>query len=264
MGASQVARRQKACRECHVVGEGELDIKADEIINGTLTKAESETVFEPEPMEGMPGIKEVTAQVAYNAEELFMRFEWAGSGASVSEPSLGENNKADRIAVQLTDTISTFKGYGCYITCHDDQVGMPGDDGGDVTLYGYYTRGADGSVREDGALNGFLAKQQFIDLIEASFVGGEVIAEDMYVLDARHHDDENATATGGYAEGKYSVVISRKLATGDDKDISLEEGADFDIGIAIHDNKNGGRKHYTSFPLSVGLSAPADITATKI
>lgn len=262
-GASQVARRKKACRECHVVGDGELDLKADDIIAGQLMKSESGTPFEPEPMEGMAGIKEVRFQAAYDAENVYFRFQWPGSGASVNDSSLGESNQADRIAIQLTNTISTFKGYGCYITCHDNQSGMPDNDGNDVTLYGYYTRGGDGSVRARDALDGFLGKQQFIDLLEASFVGDTVVTEDMYILDARHSDDNNVSAMGHFADGRFTVVVERKLATGDDKDITLKDGAGFDIGIAIHDNKNGGRKHYTSFPLSVGLSVPADVSAVK-
>ena len=85
----------------------------------------------------------------------------------------------------------------------------------------------------------------------------------MHILGAREEDHNDVTATGGYANGTYTVVITRKLNTGDKDDIMLEDGKDFDIGIAIHDNKNNERRHYVSFPLSIGLSAPADVEAKK-
>ena len=58
-------------------------------------------------------------------------------------------------------------------------------------------------------------------------------------------------------------MITRKLSTGDKGDIELEDGKAFSAGISIHDNMHKGRHHYTSFPVSIGLSASGDITAKK-
>lgn len=263
-GASVVRSRKKACRACHVSDDGEIDIKANKIITGELTKSESHDPFEPEPIAGAPGFKDVTFQTAYDAENIYFRFQWKGSGASVADPSLEKTDSADRIVIQIARKIGSFKAYGCFITCHDDQVGMPADDGSKVTLYGYYTRDREGNLRDQSVLDGFMSKQQFIDLLEVKFVGSEVKTEDMYILEKRKKDDTNdVVATGNFENGTYTVEISRKLSTGDKDDITLEDGADFDLGFAIHDNKNHGRKHYVSYPLSVGLSAPADVEARK-
>ena len=87
--------------------------------------------------------------------------------------------------------------------------------------------------------------------------------EDQYVLESRHEDQNDLTATGSFKGGIYTVVITRKLSTGDKGDIALIDGKAFSIGISVHDNKNKGRKHYTSFPVSIGLSASGDVSAKK-
>ena len=263
-GAAPVKTLKKACAECHVSDTGEYDINADKIIGGELKRAKSKQVLEPEGLAGAKGFKDVALQIAYDADNLYLRSQWPGSGASVTDPALADDGKADRISFQIADKIKTFGMYGCYITCHDDEENMPENRGTEVTLYGYYTRDKDGSVKDQPTLDAYLAKGQFIDLLEAAFVGSEVKTEDMYVLDKRNKDQNDVTAAGGFENGTYTVVITRKLATGDNNDITLADGARFDLTVAIHDNKNTGRKHYTSFPVSIGLSTSADITAQKL
>jgi len=262
-GAAPVKTLKKGCADCHVGENDAYDIKADEIIAGTHQMSKSKTPLEPEPIQGAKGgFIEVKTQVAYDAEQVHIRFQWAGSGASVADPALAADNKIDRISVQFANKIQSFNNYGCYITCHNDQDGMPDDRGGKTKLYTYYSRGKDGLPAKD-KLDGYKANGQFIDLWEAGFVGNEVKAEDMYVLEDRIEDNNDLTATGSYENGVYTVVISRKLVTGDAGDIALAEGAAFSIGIAIHDNKNSGRKHFTSFPHAVGLATAAEINAQK-
>jgi hypothetical protein len=261
-GAAPVKTMKKGCVDCHVGENDAYDIKADEIITGAHQMSKSKTPLEPEPIQGAKGFLEVKAQVAYDAEQIHMRFQWAGSGASATDPALATDDKIDRISVQFANKIQSFNNYGCYITCHNDQEGMPDDRGGKTKLYTYYSRGKDGLQAKD-KLDGYKANGQFIDLWEAGFVGKEVKAEDMYILEDRIEDNNDITATGSYENGVYTMVISRKLASGDVGDIALAEGAAFTIGIAIHDNKNSGRKHYTSFPHAVGLGAAAEINAQK-
>jgi len=251
-GGNVVKKLEKACADCHVGKDGSYDIKSDKIIAGELKKADSGDPFEPEPLSGMPGFKDVSVQAAYDADNIYLRVQWPGSGASASE------EEADRVSIQIADKIKSFNLYGCFITCHDDQTGMPENRGEKKKLYTYY---ADGKSQDK--LDGYLSKGQFMDLWEVSFVGTEVKPEDYYVLDSRHEDNNDLTATGGFEGGKYTVVITRKLVTGDKGDIDLKDGKAFSAGIAIHDNKNKGRKHYTSFPVSIGLSASGDIKAKK-
>ena len=263
-GAAPVKTISKACADCHVGESGEYDINANKIITGELERSKSKEPLEPQGMPGTPGFKDVDMQVAYDASNLYLRFQWQGAGASVADPSLEKDDKVDRVSVQIADKIKTFGMYGCFITCHDDEDGMPENRGSDVTLYGYYTRDKNGNVKPQGTLDGYHSKGQFIDLIEGFFVGNEVKSGDMYVLDKRHHDAKNdVAASGTFADGKYTVVLTRKLNTGDADDITLSDGKAFDLAIAIHDNKNKERRHYVSFPVSVGLSTAADVKAQK-
>ncbi len=263
-GAAPVKTFKKACADCHVGDSGEFDIKADQIISGSLKKVDSGEPLEPEPLSGMPGFLDVNVQAAYDAENIYLRFQWQGSGASVADPSLAEDDKADSISVQINNTIKSFALYGCFMTCHDDQTGMPYHRGEEVTLYGYYTREKDDSMKSADALSGYHSKGLFVDLWVAAFAGNEVKATDEYVLGERVKDGQNdLSATGSYENGQYTVVITRKLATGDGDDLELKDGKEFTAGIAVHDNKNTGRKHYVSFPVTIGLSTSADVAAQK-
>ena len=263
-GAAPVKTIKKACAECHVGENGDYDVNANKIITGELKRDKSKDPLEPQGMAGAPGFKDVAMQVAYDANNLYLRFQWQGSGASVADPALEKDDKVDRISVQIANKIKTFHMYGCFITCHDNEDGMPENRGSDVTLYGYYTRDKNGNIKPQSTLDGYHSKGQFIDLIEAYFVGKDVKSGDMYVLDKRHDDDKNdVTASGSFENGKYTVVLTRKLSTGDQDDITLPDGKDFDLAIAIHDNKNNERRHYVSFPVSVGLGAAADVSAQK-
>lgn len=262
-GANRVRSMQKACAECHVGDTGEFDIYADKIISGELEKSESGDVFEPDPLEGMPGFVDVNVQVAHDADNLYVRLQWPGSGASVDDPSLADNDKADRISLQVATEIKTFNMYGCYITCHDDQTDMPENRGEDKKLYAYYTHSGD-KIAPQPRLDSHISKDQFMDLWIAHFKGNEVIAEDEYVLESRHDDEKNLSATGSYENGNYTVVMTRPLSTGDAGDLDLSDDAKITIGIAVHDNGSTGRQHYTSFPVTVGLSEAGEITSKQL
>ena len=258
-GGPPVKTIKKACADCHVGKDGTYDINADKIITGELKKVKSGKPLEPEPVAGAKGFSEVALQVAYDAENIYLRLQWAGSGASVADPALAKDDKADRISIQIANKIKTFSLFGCFIACHDDQTGMPENSGEEKKLYGYYA-----ADKPQDKLDGFLSQGQFIDLWEAYFEGPEVKTKDGYVLESRHEDQNDLSAAGSFEGGKYTVVITRKLSTGDARDITLQDGKDFSIGISIHDNKHKGRHHYTSFPLSVGLStAGGDVAAKK-
>ena len=257
-GEVPVKSIKKACADCHVGKDGAYDINADKIIAGELKKVKSGEPFESEPITGAKGFNEVAVQAAYDAGNIYLRLQWTGSGASVADPSLAKDDKADRISVQIADKIKTFNLYGCFIACHDDETGMPKNSGEEKKLYGYYAAG-----KPQDKLDGYLAQGQFVDLWEAFFEGPEVKTEDGYILESRHEDQNDLSATGSFEGGKYTVVITRKLSTGDTKDIVLHDGKDFSMGISVHDNKHKGRHHYTSLPVSIGLSASGDIKAKK-
>lgn len=261
--ANVVRKRTKACVDCHVGDTGEYDVKADKIVAGEFKGSTSGDTLEPEPLQGMPGFKDVEVKVAYDADNLYVHLQWQGTGASVADASLAAGGHADRISIQINDNIPPFQDYGCFIACHSDQNGMPDHKSGDKKLYGYFSHDKDG-VKPQATLDKYMAKGQFIDLWNVTFEGAQVKTTDEYVLQDRVEDQNDLTVTGGYAEGIYTAVITRKLATGDAKDIAFKSGGAFTIGVAIHDNNNKGRKHYVSFPVSIGLGADATIAAQQL
>lgn len=262
-GANPVIKGKKSCAVCHVNKKGKYDIASDEIISGELLGVDSEKPIEPKPIANMEGYKDVALQTAYDAENIYIRLQWLSAGSSFNDPTLTENGLTDRISIQFSNKIKTFNKYGCYISCHDDQKGMPKSRGGEQKLYGYYAR-SKGQAKPAEKLAEYLSKGQFIDLWIAAFEGKKINTTDQYILEDRIDDQNDVTSTGGFADGKYTIVLQRKLATGDSHDIQLKEGSKVTVSIAIHDFLNHGRKHYTSFPVSIGLSATADINAKKL
>lgn len=254
-GARVIRKLSKSCAECHIGDDGEYYISADEIISGELLTSGSEQPFEPQPIAGAPGFKPLDVKAAFDETTLYVQFKWQGAAPTASMPA--------RLSVQLNDNIRSFAKFGCFIACHDDQAGMPKDNGANTKLYGYYTRDGE-NLKSQETLDKHLAKRQFIDLWEVSITDTGISASDQYVLQDRLEDRNDLTVSGGYADGSYTVVISRALTTGDDKDVAIAHGNVFTIGTSIHDNGNKGRKHYVSFPLSIGISAPAALAARNL
>ena len=92
-GAAPVKTLKKACAECHVSDAGEYDVNADKIVTGELLRDKSKTPLEPQGMAGASGFKDVAMQVAYDANNLYLRFQWEGAGASVADPALEKDDK---------------------------------------------------------------------------------------------------------------------------------------------------------------------------
>jgi cytochrome c-type protein NapC len=262
-GADVVNKMKKNCQDCHISKDGVYDIRADQIVSGELKKLKSGESLEPQPVSGIEGYKDVSIQAAYDADNIYLRFQWQGAGASVADPSLAQDGRADRVSIQVANKIRSFRNYGCLMVCHDDQTGMPENKGEDVKLYGYYTR-KKGNIVAQEKLDSYLAKGQFVDMWTVHFEGEQVIASDQYVLQDRIDDQNDLSATGSFEDGQYTVVITRKLDTGDTGDVVLEDGKAFDLSAGIHDNGNKGRQHYTSFAVSIGLSKSADLEAYKL
>lgn len=76
--------------------------------------------------------------------------------------------------------------------------------------------------------------------------------------------DIRVQGQGRWADGHWNVTLSRALDTGhplDDK--VLREHGMYDVAFAIHRHATGGRWHYVSLPMSLGLGRDADLTAVR-
>ena len=261
-GAKSVKKNKKSCAKCHISKKGEFDMAADEIIAGTLTRAETGAAFETKPREGS-GFMDIKVQAAYDAENIYINVHWPSAGTSFNDASVAEKGMADRVSVQLAgDKDKQFKNYGCYVTCHSDLKDMQEDAG--KKLY------ADMSMRKGKPLAQdkmamYIEKGRFIDQWVGAFHGSEIKTTDEFILGERTADNNDVTAAGSYADGNYNLTFTRALTTGDRGDIAINDGDMVYISIAIHEKNANSRFHYTSFPIALGLGAKkADVSAVKL
>jgi len=112
VGRVPVSKRKKACPECHIDKEGNLDVKAAEIVNGSLSMKASKKVFEPNPVEGKPGFLDADPQAAYDNENIYLRLQWSSAGKSWTG---GDSGVPDRVAIQLNSGQDEFSKYGCFV-----------------------------------------------------------------------------------------------------------------------------------------------------
>jgi cytochrome c-type protein NapC len=281
-GGNAVARGEKACQDCHVK-EGRFDIFADDILKGKLRIKSRNMPFEPEPPKGITGFKDVDVQAAYDATDLYLRIKWPSpEGASFKDPSLDGKGLSDRVAIQLNGNLRSFSKAGCFMSCHNDEAYMPDAPSEDevaahpfyaklkrrdVRLYAYFTRSRGWSnLKPEQEMERYLKAGGFMDLWVAGFKGQEVVASDESIFYDRIKDSsQDISAQGAWQDGFYTVVIKRRLATQDQLDIQMQEGKGFTVGLAVYDNKNGHRKHFVSFPVSVTLGGgQADIRVEKV
>lgn len=129
-----------SCVSCHEGEEAEMG----ELIVGGET-------LEPTPIEGKKGSIEIEAQVAYDADNLYMRFQWPtqldrpgryhaykrfdgetwesyGSHRVSSDVMSGEQPPLyeDRLAIMIDDgSVENFATQGCWLTCHTGMRHMP-------------------------------------------------------------------------------------------------------------------------------------------
>jgi len=273
LGAREIKKGKKDCRHCHLDKSGSLDLKADDIASGSMKMKRSHKPFEPEPLAGRKGVMLAGVQAAYDAENLYLRFNWLSKGS-------GWNNKGrtpDRISIQVNKTEPSFSKYGCFITCHKDLSTMPdapskreiegnpaysGRD--EVSLYAFYARSSWADKRADADAK---FRDGLIDLKAIEFEGGRVKSEDGWVFDTRAWEDKPGfEGTGSWAGGRYTAVFRIKRAASGKYNIGINEGDIITLGVAIHEDGASKRKHYVSLPIAIGIGIGqgGDIKAVKV
>ena len=280
LGAKNIRQGKKSCPQCHVSKTGELDVRSNDIAKGSLLMKKTQKPFEPDPLPAKKGFLDLNLQAAYDEEHIYIRLQWLSSGASWNNQKLPEEKLFDMVAIQLNKGQDYFKRYGCFISCHNDLNSMPESPSKaevkkhpyygpmkreDVRLYAYYTRNNGwAEMKNEKEVKALLKDNGLIDLWKVEFKGKEVATEDEWIFEDREKDDNgDIKSDGKWENGNYTVVMKRKLQTGDQRDIQLKGGDEVAIGIAVHDKSNH-RKHFVSFPMSIGLGADGDIKAEKI
>ncbi|HIP52611.1 MAG TPA: cytochrome C552, partial [Chromatiales bacterium] len=92
----------------------------------------------------------------------------------------------------------------------------------------------------------------FMDIVRIKSGKGEV--EDGHILEQRTmQGGTGAEATATLADGQWTVVVKRKLKSGEPGDISIEPGKLYNFGFAIHDDYSDARFHHVSLGYKLGL-----------
>jgi len=140
-GAAKVAKGE-ACVTCHDAKNEEKDLGNKLVKAGPL---------EPMPVAGKSGYKDLSVQAAYDAKNLYLRYEW-----KTDQPFPGSEHQylrfdgkewkvwgfpkldkvvqdgkqpgiyEDRMSIMIDDgKVAGFAQQGCWLTCHDGQRDMP-------------------------------------------------------------------------------------------------------------------------------------------
>ncbi|MDP2690060.1 MAG: ethylbenzene dehydrogenase-related protein [Deltaproteobacteria bacterium] len=280
LGGRDIKMTRKDCRHCHLSKEGDLDLKADDIAAGSIKMKMSHSAFEPDPIPGKPGSMLAEVKAAYDSDFLYIRVEWAAKGAGWRQVK-GTGAVPDRVSMQLGATDAHFRKYGCFITCHNDLNTMPGSPAkkdvegnpyygrlgrDDVRLYAFYAKSSWEESKGPKELDAALKKHGRIDLRSMEFAGGKAEPFDGWIFDDRRWEEKKGLDdTGAWANGKYSSVFNIRLNSANPFDVKASEGEAVSAGFAIHEDGAKKRKHYVSFPYTIGLGASgADIEAVKL
>ncbi|MBI5232928.1 MAG: hypothetical protein HY880_01085 [Deltaproteobacteria bacterium] len=282
-GKKAILRGDDKCIECH---EGEEETRGKSFVTGK--KLEDDP-----PPAGTPSMITMNLKTAYDNDYLYMWMQWPGPGKADKGKINAVNIMVDDVAKKkegLRARVKYFEAYGCWITCHRDAKSMPYTPSADkLAANPYYkTRGltevtkyiADSresmdssggwaNVKPEDKLNKDIAEGEFIDLwrfvADENNPKGKVV--DGNILASRNEDkgQTELAGNGDYKDGKWTVVLKRKLKAGDPKeDKIITPGKQYAVAISIHTNSIS-RRHYASFARILGFDddAEANIRAVK-
>ncbi len=278
LGSRDIKRVRKECKHCHLSREGDLDLKANDIAAGTIRMKRSHNAFEPEPIPGKAGIMHADIRAAYDSKYLYIRVEWSSKGGAWHQKK-APDSIPDRVSMQLNARDTHFKKYGCFINCHNDLYTMPNSPSkqevarnpyykklgrDDVRLYTFYTRDTWNKRKPQKELDEKLKESGVTDLRSIVFEDRKAEPENGWIFDDRKWQDVKDDSFGAWTNGTYMAIFKVKLNSTDPYDVKLSDGDVVSVGFAIHDEGVKKRKHYVSFPYTIGLGADkADIKAVK-
>ncbi|GMR05288.1 MAG: hypothetical protein BMS9Abin24_088 [Thermodesulfobacteriota bacterium] len=280
LGGRDIKRVRKDCRHCHLSKSGELDLEADDIVAGAIKMKRSHKAFEPEPIPGKKGTMRADVKAVYDKDYLYIKVDWAAKGTAWRQAK-GPGSVPDRVSAQLNATDKHFIRYGCFISCHNDLNSMPGSPSkkevsanpyygklgrDDVRLYAFYARDSWAKNKGKAELAGILKERGRIDLRSVKLEDGRAESLNGWIFDDRRWEEKGGQeATGSWSGGRYSVVFKVRLDSDDPFDVKVSDAGVLSAGFAIHADGAKKRKHYVSFPYTIGVGVGGvDITAVKL
>ncbi|MCP4874471.1 MAG: cytochrome C552 [Gammaproteobacteria bacterium] len=277
------------CFECHE--DEEVDI-GDLIVSGEKV--------EENPIPGKRGSIPVNIKTAYDANNLYMQFQWEdGDHAPISFVEGGKMDPENpiKLAVMLaTDSeddpkVEYAERSGCWQSCHHDANYMPHQPdeamlessplASRLDLSKGYTKylkesrseieidGKDGKQRggwdklkDEAEIQAALDNGSFMDLLRYKSGSGE--SEDGYILAERvMSGGQGVDFSGSMSDGIWTVEMIRKLTSDKPGDISMSKDQMYNIGFAIHDDYSSSRFHHVSLGFKLGFdNEDAEINAS--
>lgn len=253
-------REGKNCGACH---KGEEADMGKRIASGEK--------LEPHPIAGKPGSNVLKVAAARDDARLYLRLAWKPS-ASAGTPMDPEHSA--RVTVMFDDgSVKEATRAGCWGSCHDDAIGMASAPAaGEITKYLGASRtklgrmGGGENYKAAADLETLLGAGTFLEYWQARLDPGKpAMPVSGWVLDKRHeHQPAAVTAEAEFANGEWSVVLSRALAAAGPGQKALAPGKTYTLGFALHDDHTNHRYHYVSFEHTLVLDqGAADFVAAK-
>ena len=276
-GGTRAFKKGDRCFECHSNEAADMG-----------TKMVSGAKAEKTPIPGKRAAIPLSIKAAYDADNLYMRFEFpAGPHSPVPFAQGGKMDPENEIKLAMmidNNKVDMGARSGCWTSCHADSRDMPNapDKGavgaakGISTAGGYISKYVPESrtqfdttkrdnwdkVKPQADLDALLAGGTFLDLTRYKSSGA---SEQGYVLAERVLKPGNDVAYTGKKEGdKWVVTMVRRLKATQPGEVNLVAGQSYSVGFAVHDDYTSGRFHHVSLDLKLGLDAEGEIKASKM
>lgn len=259
--AAKKFREGKNCAECHRTEEAEMGAR---IVSGEK--------LEPAPIPGKRGSIKANVQMAHDGDRLYVRIAWP-EATEPQGPKMDPEAEAMVTMMLGDDNLVEAKRAGCWGACHDDANGMASaPQGKEITKYLARSRtkitrqGGGENFKEQSALDKMLQDGQFLEYWHAHVnKGAAAHASHGYILEKRHESESPAVAAeASFADGSWTVVLSRKLAPGRPGHKDIVPGQTTHVGFAIHDAYAEHRFHHVSFEHTLVLDkGEADFIAPR-
>ena len=158
------------------------------------------------------------------------------------------------------------QGEGVYTTNWDDAKRQP-KWMFDPDKTGFYAlRWADLAQRKLGFDDAYyLSQSTAIDFDPGhSWQEGDTLPRRLLRPGSGSHADISVTGKGRWQDGYWDVTLERALDTGhtqDDK--ALQHKREYWLAFAVHRNATGGRWHYVSLPVTLGMERDAELRAVR-
>lgn len=267
-GARSFTKKGEKCSGCHAEEAADMGKK---MVTGQK--------IEPHVIPGKRASIPLKIKATYDAENLYMRFEFPAGPHNDAPNAPGGKMDPDnevKLAMMIdAGKVTDADRAGCWSSCHADARDMPSAPKKDGFVTKYLPesrtaisikdepRGGWDKVKPQAELDAMLKDGKFLDLARyKSGKGG--VSEDGYVLSERVLKADGGAKFEGKKEGdNWVVTMTRKLKSGQPGDHALEAGKTYTVGFAVHDDYAWGRFHHVSLDMRLGLDAEGEIKAVK-